>query len=55
MVPNQIPFDKFFANTLELGASATEAIGKFYFSKNYNLRNEKIDTKGKYIPIEARF
>lgn len=55
MVPNQIPFDKFFANTLELGASATEAIGKFYFSKNYNLRNEEIDTKGRYIPIEARF
>ena len=55
MVPNQIPFDKFFANTLELGASASEAIGKFYFSKNYNLRNEKIDKEGKYSPVEARF
>lgn len=55
MVPNQISFHQFFSNSLEMGTGAGELLGKFYFSKSYNVRDEKKDPDGKFIPIENRF
>jgi hypothetical protein len=55
MVPNHIPLGRFFSRTLELGDAASEKIGKFYFSKEYNIRDIEKDQAGKYIDVEKRF
>lgn len=55
MVPNEVSLGWFFSNGLDLGDSAKEALGKFYFSRNYNIRNVEKDPDGNYIPIENRF
>ena len=55
MVPNQVSFHQFFSNSMEMNADAGELLGKFYFSKSYNVRNEEKDPEGKFIPIENRF
>jgi hypothetical protein len=55
MIPNQISFHQFFSNSMEMGPDAGETFGKFYFSKSYNIRNEKKDPEGKFTPIENRF
>lgn len=55
MVPNRIPLGRFFSRTLELGDAASEKLGKFYFSKEYNIRNKEKDPQDKYSVIENRF
>jgi hypothetical protein len=54
MVPNKIPLGTFFARTLELGESAREQFGKFYFSSIYNIPNLDYDEE-KYMPVFNRF
>jgi hypothetical protein len=55
MVPNQIPLGRFFSRALELGDAASEKLGKFYFSKEYNVRDEEKDSQNKYSVVQSRF
>ena len=54
--PEKVSLQNLFATKLQFGdGKANDMVGKFFFSKNYNLRNEKYDKKGEYTSIYNRF